>query len=193
MTSDKNRVVIFDTTLRDGEQSPGATMSHAEKLEIAALLDEMGVDIIEAGFPIASEGDFAAVSEIAKNAKNARSTVILVRSSNPHTEATMTLRRKPPPPVSAASFAPGAAGGHVERSRPFPALFPLRRASRAQPSSIGPRPRVHDRWGSRSRVRRHGQEQDQDEKVCRGQAHLESQGGARGQRQTEEEETRRCA
>ena len=71
MTSDKNRVVIFDTTLRDGEQSPGATMSHAEKLEIAALLDEMGVDIIEAGFPIASEGDFAAVSEIAKNAKNA--------------------------------------------------------------------------------------------------------------------------
>lgn len=68
--SDKNRVVIFDTTLRDGEQSPGATMSHAEKLEIAQLLDEMGVDIIEAGFPIASEGDFAAVSEIAKRAQN---------------------------------------------------------------------------------------------------------------------------
>ncbi|MEI4487913.1 2-isopropylmalate synthase [Frigidibacter sp. MR17.14] len=68
--TDKSRVLIFDTTLRDGEQSPGATMSHAEKLEIAALLDEMGVDIIEAGFPIASEGDFAAVSEIAKNAKN---------------------------------------------------------------------------------------------------------------------------
>jgi len=71
MTTDKNRVVIFDTTLRDGEQSPGATMSHAEKLEIAGLLDEMGVDIIEAGFPIASEGDFAAVSEIAKNAQSA--------------------------------------------------------------------------------------------------------------------------
>ncbi|MBF9043078.1 2-isopropylmalate synthase [Rhodobacterales bacterium HKCCE4037] len=70
MTSE-NRVLIFDTTLRDGEQSPGATMSHDEKLEIAGLLDEMGVDIIEAGFPIASEGDFAAVSEIAKNAKNA--------------------------------------------------------------------------------------------------------------------------
>ncbi len=63
------RVMIFDTTLRDGEQSPGATMTHDEKLEIAALLDEMGVDIIEAGFPIASEGDFAAVSEIAKLAK----------------------------------------------------------------------------------------------------------------------------
>ncbi|WP_347137930.1 2-isopropylmalate synthase [Paracoccus sp. SSK6] len=69
--SDKNRVVIFDTTLRDGEQSPGATMSHEEKLEIASMLDEMGVDIIEAGFPIASEGDFAAVSEIARQAKNA--------------------------------------------------------------------------------------------------------------------------
>ena len=69
--TDKNRVVIFDTTLRDGEQSPGATMSHEEKLEIAQMLDEMGVDIIEAGFPIASEGDFAAVSEISRQAKNA--------------------------------------------------------------------------------------------------------------------------
>ena len=67
----KDRVVIFDTTLRDGEQSPGATMTHTEKLEIAGLLDEMGVDIIEAGFPIASEGDFAAVSEIAKQADTA--------------------------------------------------------------------------------------------------------------------------
>jgi 2-isopropylmalate synthase len=64
------RVMIFDTTLRDGEQSPGATMTHEEKLEIAGLLDEMGVDIIEAGFPIASEGDFHAVAEISKRAKN---------------------------------------------------------------------------------------------------------------------------
>jgi 2-isopropylmalate synthase len=70
-SSDKDRVVIFDTTLRDGEQCPGATMTHEEKLEVAELLDEMGVDIIEAGFPIASEGDFAAVHEIAKRAKNA--------------------------------------------------------------------------------------------------------------------------
>jgi len=67
----KDRVLIFDTTLRDGEQSPGATMTHEEKLEIAELLNEMGVDIIEAGFPIASEGDFRAVSEIAHRAKNA--------------------------------------------------------------------------------------------------------------------------
>src|SRR5579863_728876 len=69
--SEKDRVVIFDTTLRDGEQSPGATMTHEEKLEVAELLDAMGVDIIEAGFPIASEGDFAAVHEIAKRTKNA--------------------------------------------------------------------------------------------------------------------------
>ncbi|WP_278923589.1 2-isopropylmalate synthase [Pseudophaeobacter profundi] len=68
---DKDRVLIFDTTLRDGEQSPGATMTHDEKLEIAELLDDMGVDIIEAGFPIASEGDFKAVSEIAERSKNA--------------------------------------------------------------------------------------------------------------------------
>lgn len=69
-TTAQDQVLIFDTTLRDGEQSPGATMSHAEKLEIASMLDEMGVDIIEAGFPIASEGDFRAVSEIAANSKN---------------------------------------------------------------------------------------------------------------------------
>ena len=67
-----DHLVIFDTTLRDGEQSPGATMTHDEKLEIAGMLDDMGVDIIEAGFPIASEGDFAAVSEIAKNSVNSR-------------------------------------------------------------------------------------------------------------------------
>ncbi len=64
-------VKIFDTTMRDGEQSPGASMTHAEKLEIAAALDEMGVDIIEAGFPVASNGDFEAVRAIAGILKNA--------------------------------------------------------------------------------------------------------------------------
>ncbi|RMF40598.1 MAG: 2-isopropylmalate synthase [Alphaproteobacteria bacterium] len=68
---DADRVLIFDTTLRDGEQSPGASMTLEEKLAIAELLDEMGVDIIEAGFPIASEGDFEAVSEIARRARQA--------------------------------------------------------------------------------------------------------------------------
>jgi 2-isopropylmalate synthase len=70
-TDKLDRVRIFDTTLRDGEQSPGAAMTHEEKLEVAALLDEMGIDIIEAGFPIASNGDFEAVSAIAKEVKNA--------------------------------------------------------------------------------------------------------------------------
>src|SRR6195256_4588328 len=69
--SEADRVIIFDTTLRDGEQSPGATMTHEEKLEVAEVLDAMGVDIIEAGFPVASEGDFAAVHEIAKRTKSA--------------------------------------------------------------------------------------------------------------------------
>jgi 2-isopropylmalate synthase len=69
--SEKDRVLIFDTTLRDGEQCPGASMTFEEKLEVAELLDDMGVDIIEAGFPIASQGDFESVSEIAKRSKNA--------------------------------------------------------------------------------------------------------------------------
>lgn len=63
------RVYIFDTTLRDGEQSPGVSLNAKEKLEIAHQLARMGVDIIEAGFPIASEGDFQAVKLIAQNVK----------------------------------------------------------------------------------------------------------------------------
>jgi len=65
------QVFIFDTTLRDGEQCPGATMTTEEKLQVAEMLDDMGIDIIEAGFPIASEGDFEAVAEIAKLCKHA--------------------------------------------------------------------------------------------------------------------------
>src|SRR5947209_19049744 len=64
--ADDNRLIIFDTTLRDGEQSPGAGMNLAEKLEIAQALQDLGVDIIEAGFPIASPGDFEAVQAIAR-------------------------------------------------------------------------------------------------------------------------------
>ncbi|RQM30050.1 hypothetical protein B5M09_012494 [Aphanomyces astaci] len=63
---DKERLIIFDTTLRDGEQSPGATLSFKEKLHIARGLHAMGVDVCEAGFPIASPGDFDAVSAIAQ-------------------------------------------------------------------------------------------------------------------------------
>ena len=68
--TDKDRIIVFDTTLRDGEQSPGASMTVAEKLKIAELLEQMGVDVIEAGFAIASEGDFRAVREIAKKVKD---------------------------------------------------------------------------------------------------------------------------
>ena len=64
------KIYIFDTTLRDGEQSPGASMNLDEKLQIAEVLDLMNVDIIEAGFPIASNGDFEAVQEVSKYVKN---------------------------------------------------------------------------------------------------------------------------
>ena len=66
MTTDDDRVLIFDTTLRDGEQSPGISLNTAEKLEIAHQLARLGVDVIEAGFPIASPGDFEAVQAIAQ-------------------------------------------------------------------------------------------------------------------------------
>src|SRR5947207_13309432 len=61
-----DRVLIFDTTLRDGEQSPGISLNRQEKLEIAHQLARLGVDVIEAGFPIASPGDFEAVQAIAR-------------------------------------------------------------------------------------------------------------------------------
>jgi 2-isopropylmalate synthase len=71
MQTNREQVLIFDTTLRDGEQSPGASMTFEEKIAVADLLDVMGVDIIEAGFPIASEGDFEAVSAISRRMKRA--------------------------------------------------------------------------------------------------------------------------
>jgi 2-isopropylmalate synthase len=67
--SDSRRITIFDTTLRDGEQSPGASMNLAEKVEVAGALVDLGVDVIEAGFPISSPGDFESVREIAKNVR----------------------------------------------------------------------------------------------------------------------------
>ncbi len=65
----KNKVLIFDTTLRDGEQAPGASMNDEEKMEIAFQLERLGVDIIEAGFPVSSPGDFKAVQRVAKHIK----------------------------------------------------------------------------------------------------------------------------
>jgi 2-isopropylmalate synthase len=68
-TADKDRVIIFDTTLRDGEQAPGCSLNHREKLEIAHALAALKVDVIEAGFPIASPDDFDAVHAIAESVK----------------------------------------------------------------------------------------------------------------------------
>jgi len=72
MEPKKERILIFDTTLRDGEQSPGASMNPNEKLRFARQLERLGVDIIEAGFPIASEGDFASVRQIANEIRGAQ-------------------------------------------------------------------------------------------------------------------------
>ena len=69
MTSNTDRVMIFDTTLRDGEQSPGCSMTQAEKLRVAKALAELGVDVIEAGFPAASEGDWNAVNAVAREVR----------------------------------------------------------------------------------------------------------------------------
>jgi 2-isopropylmalate synthase len=69
--TERRRILIFDTTLRDGEQSPGASMNLQEKMEIAQALVDLGVDVIEAGFPIASPGDFEAVREVAANVRGA--------------------------------------------------------------------------------------------------------------------------
>src|SRR5688500_469003 len=71
MTSEPRQIKIFDTTLRDGEQSPGCSMNLHEKLEMAQALVDLGVDIIEAGFPIASPGDFESVREIASTVRGA--------------------------------------------------------------------------------------------------------------------------
>ena len=70
MTNKNRNIKIFDTTLRDGEQSPGASMSLREKIQIAEIFDQMNIDIIEAGFPIASNGDFESVKEVSKIIKN---------------------------------------------------------------------------------------------------------------------------
>src|SRR6202041_4198087 len=65
IAAEQVRITVFDTTLRDGEQSPGCSMNHQEKLRLAHQLDRLGVDVIEGGFPIASEGDFAPVKALA--------------------------------------------------------------------------------------------------------------------------------
>src|SRR6202795_2123746 len=80
-----NRVYIFDTTLRDGEQSPGCSMTVPEKLRLARKLVELGVDILEAGFPIASDGDFEAVDAVSREFPWAQ-VAALARANTPDVE-----------------------------------------------------------------------------------------------------------
>src|SRR5690349_20760486 len=70
-TMAENKIFIFDTTLRDGEQVPGCKLNTSEKVELALELDSLGVDIIEAGFPISSPGDYESVNQISKTIQNA--------------------------------------------------------------------------------------------------------------------------
>ena len=77
----EDQVKVFDTTLRDGEQSPGCSMNTPEKKRMARQLEELGVDVLEAGFPIASEGDFEAVREVACQAGTAVSVAGLARAA----------------------------------------------------------------------------------------------------------------
>ena len=79
--TDADRLIIFDTTLRDGEQSPGISLDVGEKLEIAEQLARLGVDVIEAGFPIASQGDFEAVAGHRQGRARARSSAGLSRTA----------------------------------------------------------------------------------------------------------------
>src|SRR5687767_7278762 len=90
MAVEPNYVRIFDTTLRDGEQSPGATMTSDEKIDVARALAKMGVDIIEAGFPAASPDDFAAVKRIAEEVGN-----MLREGKGPITIAGLARANKP--------------------------------------------------------------------------------------------------
>ena len=87
------KIFIFDTTLRDGEQAPGAALTSEQKLEVAYQLEHLGVDIIEAGFPIASPDDFKAVSSIARNIKKSQ-TCALARCLKKDIEAAHNSLKK---------------------------------------------------------------------------------------------------
>ncbi len=103
MDSAKERVFIFDTTLRDGEQSPGASMNPDEKLRIARQLEKMGVDIIEAGFPVASDGDFASVRQIAAEIRGCQ-IAALARANKADIDRAWEAVARPLPRGSIPSF-----------------------------------------------------------------------------------------
>lgn len=88
----ETRIAIFDTTLRDGEQSPGCSMNLGEKVRLAHQLESLGVDIIEAGFPIASDGDFAAVTAVARECRNVTVAALCRTSAQDVLQAAAALR-----------------------------------------------------------------------------------------------------
>src|ERR1051325_10937229 len=95
----QSRISIFDTTLRDGEQSPGCSMDLREKARMAEKLQELGVDIIEAGFPIASEGDFAAVRAVAAQCRNVKVAALCRTSEQDVARAAEALARASHPRI----------------------------------------------------------------------------------------------
>ena len=162
---DPNRVIIFDTTLRDGEQSPGISLNATEKLEIAQQLARLGVDVIEAGFPIASPGDFQAVRAIAREVHGpgdrrpgpcpcgrhrARGRGGARRGAPARAHVHLDLGH--PHPAPAAVHARGRAGPGPRRRRARPLAG---RGRRVQPDGRHPRRRrVHRRGPRRPRSRR---------------------------------------
>jgi 2-isopropylmalate synthase len=128
------RVLIFDTTLRDGEQSPGASMNPDEKLRIARQLEKMGVDIIEAGFPVASDGDFESVRQIAQRVPDRRARPGERRRHRPRLGSGRQSRFAPdphvhlvighPPQIPAPEDARGGPQGGHRCGRPCLRLYP---------------------------------------------------------------------
>ena len=92
-----DRVTVFDTTLRDGEQSPGCSMNLNEKVRMAVQLQELGVDVIEAGFPIASEGDFAAVKAVAAECREVTVAALCRTAEQDVSKAAQALVRRRAP------------------------------------------------------------------------------------------------
>ena len=140
------KLIIFDTTLRDGEQSPGAAMTREMKIRIARQLEKLGVDIIEAGFAAASPGDFEAVTQVAKVVKNSVVCGLAIGSTG------RCGRRE------TRKLTPRGRGmkSREARSRPVPGAAGPRRALRgpsgsARPPSTASRgtsPSVHSRRGA---------------------------------------------
>src|SRR4051794_21281029 len=131
---DPHRVLIFDTTLRDGEQSPGISLNTAEKLEIAHQLARLGVDVVEAGFPIAPPGHFEAVRAIARAQFAPRPPVIagLPRANPPDAARAWEAVREPHRPPIATSASTSDLHIVPELQSPRGAVKGLARASVAQ-------------------------------------------------------------